>query len=337
MRRSGSGLVLSLVIACAFGLGGAGCKLDLMREEIRFGDAGTETKICDGPQTFDASQASAMPSRITRTLIDDVDAGASPGEAICDGSDAVRLGVAMGPGPLSTFSEPYAQFFVLDGHCHFYATESGMLGVREGVLSARQADALAIDLAIPWLATLSSTRATCTDDPGTLIATATSTLSCSCGDCGSDSGATTAMQHARAWIRDLTLVGSEVTGSVRALATLREPPAYGCYADEIVAWPLGRAMRDVNGLIADQLTLQYAGARFDDAQDILRLRQLRAAAYTAMLARMPYPEHVYVRDADADYALDVRDELPDGYEQAVADFLHGAREQEDTKLSASSH
>lgn len=119
----------------------------------------------------------------------------APIGGLCDGSDDVRLMYTEG-GSSGTmlegvlFAYPYGPMIVVDGHCHYYAMGDYMLGIHEGQLSRDDLDQLTRDLAVDQLDNYPSTRP---DDVADcfveMIATATSSLSCLCHDCGSQAPA----------------------------------------------------------------------------------------------------------------------------------------------------
>jgi hypothetical protein len=132
--------------------------------------------------TVGCSCAREHPSRVGPAP-DAAVSGAVP--QLCDGTDDFRLLVndeSYNPASrgLHPFEYPHNSYVVVDGHCHYIAMSSYMLGLREGDLSDSDVSSLEHDLALDRLKSLPSTRSQCSDGETVLIATMDSNLSARC-------------------------------------------------------------------------------------------------------------------------------------------------------------
>jgi hypothetical protein len=205
---------------------------------------------------------------------------------------------------------------MVDGHCHYYVENGSMNGMREGVLSASQADQLAHEVGITRL-TGSTTPPdfVCFDGGSTLIATRAAAMRCECGGCFGPQAAskTAAIKSAHAWIDRLAMQGTPISGSVWAMAIQDN---FAGASQEPLAWPLARPMGSIDGLVQPSLpTASSQGARFDDAAEAMALRELRQQA--AAIANASF---VAIQDGAMKYDLYVRDELPADVDQALTTF-----------------
>jgi hypothetical protein len=239
-----------------------------------------------------------------------VDSGPITGDAgmrtpICDGSDALRLGVLggnIGFGVSQGAAFMRGPFMVVDGKCRFYASWNGMKGILTGTLDAAEADQLEQDLGwdmLPSYGQYMKYDPQCADGGGAVISDGTSSFACLCGcDPAAPSSLGRAYDAASDWIKRLEGEGEGLTGAVTAAAVMfsggTPPPG------DPQLWPL---LTPITDIVAPDGSL--GGQRFDDPSDSSALRAMRLTA----VANFADASQIYATDGAQDYLLYVRDEF----------------------------
>jgi hypothetical protein len=235
-------------------------------------------------------------------------------DVLCNGSDQIQLLLQSHGGLLWQYNSTHAIFAMVDGHCHYYVENGYMNGIRQGVLSASQADQLAHEVNITRLKGWTEPPLfQCSDGGSQLIATPAAAISCECGECSGAQAASkkAAITSADTWLARLAMQGSPVSGAVWAMAIQDN---FAGFSQQPVAWPLARPMGSIDGFVKLAIpTDSSQGARFDDAGEAMTLRELRGQVATIA-------GFVAIQDGDMKYDLYVRDELPADVDQALTAF-----------------
>lgn len=258
----------------------------------------------------------------------DEDAGSSR-PVLCDGSDALRLVYSSSGGfvsPAFGFTNPYGHsFLAVDGKCRYFAEDNYMLGILSGTLTTADAEQLSADLhwndLDSWASYGLNKDAPCPDSSVISLAKAKASAGCSCGcDPAAPSGLGDALAKAQSWLQKLEAIGKPLDGPVSAVitdASMGKAPR-----QPELDWPLARAIDAIPNLIVDLAdTKLWMGAgpwaRFDDAADYTKLRELRRTTVTSDPRGPDFAgQAVLIRDHGKEYDLFVRDELPAETERA---------------------
>jgi hypothetical protein len=239
------------------------------------------------------------------------------------GLDALIWAFIYREGPVShaeldefAASQPLRVDEALDRHGRYYASRDALQGLREGTLTAAQAEQLAAE--IGW-ASIDEWSAypddeSCPDAGNVTLWKPGAAASCTCGcpDSPIMEAETAALAQMYPWIEMLVMNGDELTTPIAAIA-VETGPASGTE----LAWPLDRAMTGIAGLVqTNDGAILGAPVIFDEAADAASLRALRARTTTP--GRL-----LQVRDDGVLYTLYLRDELPDEVTQGIALLLGG--------------
>lgn len=262
----------------------------------------------------------------------DEDAGTSS-SALCDGSDALRLGFVSEGGflnPAYGFTNPHGHSFIaIDGKCRFYSGDQYMRGIVSGTLSPADAAQLSSDLhwneLDSWAYYGFGKDGTCPDAGVMGLMKAGASAGCSCGcDSVAPSGLGDALQKAHAWVGKLRAAGKPLDGPVSAVV-LDQSVGKGP-KQPVFDWPLARSIESTPNLIlepSDQKLWMGTGpwARFDEPAEYAKLREMRQATVSADTSGSGiYSQAVLLRASGKQYDLYVRDELPASLEQAWKDL-----------------
>lgn len=240
----------------------------------------------------------------------DTETAADSGDALCDGSDEIRLFHSVSPGgagllPIYAFTAQYGhRFFAIDGQCHYYARQAPSLPITTGTLSADDAARLSDDVAWTELADWAkqgpqTDGPVCPDSGHESLFTKAGDVDCGSCACSSPVGIREAASNASRWTDRLVEGGTPFTGDVSATAW----PDAASSSDSAQDWPLTRAFREIPDLVNTHAGYgQYA--RFTDAAEVDALRAMRADATG------PDGSALVAVDADSVYQVYVRDELP---------------------------
>lgn len=245
------------------------------------------------------------------------------GDAICDGSNDIRLAFTVEGGGLVElsfyFTNPHGfSYAFVDGQCRFYAGGNAMKGIHTGTLTAAQAEQFASD--IHWRGFLDiagPSQGGCPDGSTISIFVPGASSACTCG-CPIGSPRSAAITQAATWMEMLAGMGSPLDRPLHAMAI---PTTGAAIMGNPSAWPLARAMSDIPGLIVSESTMPTAdsGAAFTDMLDVAMLRALRAAALSAYANASSVP--VQNAGDTAIFALYVRDDLPAAVDSAFSAFV----------------
>jgi hypothetical protein len=250
--------------------------------------------------------------------------------ALCDGSITPRLLLSIDHGAgtiayLDYVFEYGGPFVLLDGNCHYYAAYYDRPGITEGNLDAETLDQLTHDLALGELPTFASNKDACADHyADTLIATQDDSVRCRCGECGSDTRATAAMQQVEVWMRRLAAEGKPIMGGVSASASAQFEQDE-TVDRELEPWPLEAPVHTIP-LLLDPFAFVDGrdGASFT-GKDAAALRHMRDARAPKKLGDSDYVSPlIYTEDCGQLYAIVVRDELPLSIDLMLSRFLYSA-------------
>jgi hypothetical protein len=201
-----------------------------------------------------------------------------------------------------------------------------MRGILSGTLSSAQADQLSSDVHWDALAGWgdwgSGKDLACPDAGGVTLIREKVAASCTCGcDERAPQGLGDALGKGYEWVEKLTSMGKLVDGPVTAVI-LADRSVGGAVTQPKFDWPLSRPIASIPGLLLESTNsgalMGDAGARFSDAADSARLREMRTATAKADVPNSgSIAGAVIVRENGMEYNLLVRDELPDDADKAL--------------------
>ncbi|HKU41906.1 MAG TPA: hypothetical protein VJR89_27300 [Polyangiales bacterium] len=260
------------------------------------------------------------------------DAGSAPA-TLCDGSQALRLAYYSSGGFVAQtfgFTNPYGlAFLAVDGKCRYFVEDYYMHGIISGTLTPTEAEQLSAELhwndLDSWAAYGLSKDAPCPDSGVVALIKAKASAGCSCGcDPAAPSGLGDALQKSYQWLDKLKKAGKPLEGPVSAV--MLEGTSANFPGQPEFEWPLSRAISSIPNLIVDPADPKlWMGtgpwARFEDATEYAKLRELRRATVSSELPNSVYQSQVVLlRDGSKKYSVYVRDELPAETERAWNDL-----------------
>jgi hypothetical protein len=259
------------------------------------------------------------------------DGGLHPTDApLCDGSDEIRFMYESAGGHVDDaygFTNPYGHAFLfVDGSCRYFAGDNYMRGIASGTLTQAEADELSKD--VHWRELDAWTwgvvgEFSCPDAGSVTLNKARVSASCSCGcDKGAPKGLEAALAKGYEWVERLVSEGAPLEGPISAVAL----EASAGVSDPPSAWPLTKTLSSIPNLIVERGDAKlWMGtgpwARFDDAADAAKLRELRTTlSKTDRPGSGSVHTFVQVQEGSNVFELYVRDELPDGVVKALAEL-----------------
>lgn len=247
--------------------------------------------------------------------------GASDSYMLCDGSDDVRLGWSSAGGQVEStyeFTNPYGHAFLfIDGHCHYYASESWLKGVVQGELSPAEAKQIQQKLLLTDIARLAYHDAESCPDAGAFwLRAADGYVDCTCGcDEKAPHAAQQALDQAGMLAAALTMQGAALDGPI-ALIALDEGKPTGSNAN-LPAWPLIWPLSDISVEWEAYTRGTRPSPRLLLDAEASAARMLKAT----VLRENQYAGAVRVTDLGKAYNLFMREELPDSVRDAIARFV----------------
>ena len=256
-------------------------------------------------------------------------------EPMCDGSAELRFVYqTAGGGQTLTpyyFTEPHGhEFFAIDGKCRYYVERDYMRGVMSGTLTSEDAEQLSTDMHWNELDAWVDLKAQggCFDASTSTLTKPHAAVGCFCGCESEPMALVEAMTNTTQWMEKLLSEGEPLDGPVSAAIDLASHG--GPIEQPVFDWPLERAIDSIADLLlqaADPRLVSGSDqwARFDDEAEYKQLRELRAKALKAKDEHSWFsPAILLKKEEKALSDLYVRDELPDGFEQAWKDLHAGA-------------
>jgi hypothetical protein len=254
------------------------------------------------------------------------DAPSDPG-ALCDGTDDVRLmfdpggGLPYAPYPIPGFLSPDGPaMMIIDGQCSYWV--QGPVGVwRSGSLT--ETDAADIVTQVSWSELPNwdwyGELGVCSDGPFVRIQTQEDDVFCHCQCLNAPEGLPEATAAATSVTGSYVGTGELLAGPVRALVMSFGDGNGQAREDQRrdpVDWPFAW---DVDSILVDpeERIAGESGVVIDDLEDAEALRALREANRDAETGSLT----ITVRDeSGAEYALLVRDELPEAIKAGIAEL-----------------
>ena len=196
---------------------------------------------------------------------------------LCDGSAGPRLifnnpaGIAMLPGAFPGYGTQ--AFFVIDGHCRYWAGESFLKGIHTGTLSPARAQSIAALLHHQELSRLTSIyKGACPDSPPRTVSDGVNNVRCSCNcELAGSPEYDEIFRNVSPIFRELFDTGTPAQLPIRVL--MNGPETDGRVSPiEPVPWPLAWSPALLQGQPSETGRLVIA------TDELMALRQLRQAA-----------------------------------------------------------